>query len=280
MTEQEKEIIRIYVEEKRGLLYCSKKVLNCNNPKRVKQILKKNGIKIRSYQEAARLSNKNRIKYTSKDIDYFKKQSANMAWILGFLASDGTVRKDCNEIKITLAAKDIDALYKIKKEINLDEPIKCFTTNSGYDCCTLKWTCEEHKKDLAQYSIIPAKTYKLHPPYLLDKKYWIDYIRGYFDGDGSVNFIESNGKKHYTALRWQVCSATKEILQFITDFFEQSYSIKPVSIQTYKRKNPLYNIQYSTNATKQIYRFLYHDDCLYLNRKRNLFEEAVRKISK
>ena len=278
--EQESEIIRIYTEENRGQMYCATTVLGVKNPKYIKDVLKKNNIKIRNYDEAARLSNKNRIKYTSKNIDYFKQESHNMAWILGFLASDGTIRKDSNEIKIGLSIKDIDVLEKIKQEINLDESIKKYTTNTGYDCCTLKWTCEEHKKDLKKYSIIPAKTLKLLPPYQLDKKYWIDYIRGFFDGDGSINFIESNGKKHYTALRWQVCSTTKEILQFILDFFEVNYNISPVNIQVRQQNHPLYYIQYSTNATKKIYNILYTPDSLYLNRKKEKFIESIEKISK
>ena len=279
---QEQEIIRIYTEENRGQLYCAQTVLGISNPKYVKKILRQNGIHIRTRSEAAVLSNKNRIVYTSKDLSFFSldKQSTDMAWILGFIASDGTIRKDSNEIKISLSIKDKDVLEKIKIAINLDEPIKEYTTTTGYDCCSLKWTCEEHKKDLALYSVVPQKTFILKPPYLLNKKYWIDYIRGYFDGDGSVNFIESNGKKHYTALRWQVCSATKEILQFILDVLE-SYGIPPVKIQTQKRKNnPLYCIQYSTNSTKKIYNILYTENCLFLDRKKKQFEKNIQLISK
>ena len=279
--QQEQEIIRIYTEEKRGQLYCAQKVLGVKNPKYVKDVLKKNKIHIRSYGEAASVSNKNRIKYTSKDLDFFQKESSDMAWILGFIASDGTIRKNSNEIKIGLSIKDVDVLEKIKRAIKLDEPIKYYTTKTGFDCCGLKWTCEEHKKQLAKYSIVPAKTFQLKPPYRLDKKYWIDYIRGYFDGDGSINFIEVNGKKHYTALRWQVCSATKDILQFIVDYFEDEYDIPPVNIQVRKsQKHHLYSIQYSTNSTKKIYKILYPENCLYLDRKKNKFEESIRKISK
>lgn len=277
--EQEQEIIRIYTEEKRGQLYCAKAVLGVKNPKYVKEILKKNNIHIRNYSEASIVSNKNRIKYTSKDINFFKHQSSEMAWLLGFLASDGTIGKNNNQIKIGLSIKDKEILEKIKKILNLDEPIKEYTTTTGYDCCSLKWTCEEHKKDLAEYSIVPAKTFKLEPPYKLEKKYWIDYIRGYFDGDGGVNFIESNGKKHSTALRWQVCSATKSIIEFILDTFEE-FDIPRVSIQQKKNKHILYSIQYSTNSTKKIFDILYQENCLCLARKYNHYKEIIKRISK
>ena len=68
-----------------------------------------------------------------------------MAWLLGFIASDGTIRKNENEIKIGLAIKDREILEKIKAELQLQTEIKEYTTNTGYDTCTLRWTCEEHK---------------------------------------------------------------------------------------------------------------------------------------
>lgn len=273
--EQEREIIRIYTKEKRGQIYCAKKVLGVKNPKYVKEILYKHNIHIRSQKESAIASNKNRIKYISKDLSYFEKQNENMAWILGILASDGTIAKKTNRIKITLAIKDIDVLQKIKKAINLDEPIKTFTTNAGYDCCSLSWTCEEHKKQLAKYSIIPTKTFCLKPPVALDKKYWVDYIRGYFDGDGSVNLIKSNGKKKNTSLRWQICSATEEILTFVVDYLYDAYQIPKVNIQ--KRKDGLYYFQYSTIATRKIYDILYYNpNLLYMERKKNHYENILK----
>ena len=135
-------------------------------------------------------------------------------------------------------------------------------------------------KELKKYSIVPQKTFILEPPTNLDKKYWLDYIRGYFDGDGSVNFIEVNGIKHYTALRWQICSATPCVLEFVLDVLE-SYGIKKVNIQKQKREtSDLYYIQYSTNATKEIYKILYStDSTLYLTRKKKHFEEIIQKIN-
>lgn len=263
---EELEIIRLYTEENRGQLYCAKKVLNIKNAKYTKKVLQKYNIPIRNQSQATVLSNKNREKKKNKN--YFKTQNHNMAWLLGFIAADGTIRKNSNEIKIGLSIKDKEILEKIRQELELETTVKTYTTLNGYDCCSLTWTCEEHKKDLAKYNIIPQKTFKLLPPDLLEEQYKIDYIRGYFDGDGSINLL-TNG------LRWQVCSATKCIIDFIIQTFQKN-GIKPVNIYTKNNnKNSLYYCQYSTNATRQIFQILYYENCLCLQRKYKHFKEII-----
>lgn len=260
------------------MLYTSKLVNS--SPETVKRFLKSKGIHIRSQGEAAVISNKNRA--MKKDTNYFKRQCSNMAWLLGFLASDGTVRKNSNEIKIGLAIKDKEILEKIKEELQLQIEVKDYVTNTGYDACTLQWTCEEHKRDLADYHIIPAKTFVLKPPVeKLDRKYWIDYIRGYFDGDGSINLIANSNGRGNGNLRWQVCSATPELLEWIVDFFYEEYGIPKVNLQAQNRpgsQHTLYCIQYSSRATRQIYNVLYTPNSLYLKRKKEHFEEILAKV--
>ena len=208
----------------------------------------------------------------SKNKDYFKKESHNMAWILGFLASDGSVGLKDNHIHIGLSAKDREILEKIKQEINIENKISEYTTQDGFDCLSFAWTCAEHKQDLAKYGIIPQKTFSLKPPLVLSKQYWIDYIRGYFDGDGSINLINNQGEK---SIRWQICSATPEILQWIVDFLHEEYQIAPVNIQKKKCVHDIYYIQYSTTATIKIYDILYTENALYLARKKKKFEEII-----
>lgn len=267
--EQKKEILRLYIEEGRGQLYISKKVLGVGSPNRIKRVLKEAGVPIRNYSQAATLSNKNRETFKNKK--FFSTETQDMAWLMGFIAADGYIRKDANEIGIGLARQDREILEKIKEILELETSVKDYTTQNGYDCSKLTWTCEQHKKDLAKYNIVPAKTFTLKPPYNLNRKYWIDFIRGYFDGDGSINKIQQG------ALRWQVCSASKEIIEWIINFLYEEYNIPKVSIYTVNNKNPLYYCQYSTNATKQIFKVLYTENGLYLKRKYEHFKKILNE---
>lgn len=271
--EQEQKIVKLYTEEKRGQLYCAKAV-GSTNVKKVKEVLYKYHIPIRNFSQAATASNKNRA--LKKNEEYFKTQSHNMAWLLGFLASDGTVSSSDNTIKIGLSAKDKEILEKIKQEVEIENKIVERTTKDGFDCVDLHWTCAEHKKDLNKFGITPNKTFTLKPPQGLQEKYYIDYIRGYFDGDGSVNLIHSHGEP--ASLRWQICGASREILEWIVDVLYTRYNIPKVSIlnSAVNRKNTCYYFQYSTAATKEIYKILYTKNSLYLKRKKDYFEKIIQ----
>lgn len=234
----------------------------------VKTILKDNGVSIRTQREAAIVSNKNRTK--SINHDYFKTQSHNMAYILGILASDGTVRKNINEIKLTLNENDTELLEKIKNELQFEGNIRHYEDSKGFKNATIAFTSQTIKQDLAKYNIVPQKTFTFSFPTRLEQKYWIDFIRGYFDGDGSVS---TAGK----SLRWQICSATTDVLEHIVIFFELVYKIPPVKIQKQDRKkHPLYSIQYSTNATKKIFQILYTPNSLFLRRKYTKFINIMK----
>lgn len=269
-TEEEKNIIlKEYVENKRGLLFVSKQVQS--TPETIKKFLQQNNIHIRTFSEAAIESNKNRS--LPVDIDYFSKETNNMAWLLGFIASDGTIRKDRNTIKIGLSITDIKILNKIKEEIKIVSQVKTYMNSQGYECCQLEWTSEQHKKDLKKYNIIPQKTFKLIPPYQLDKRYWIDYIRGYFDGDGSITTNGNDG------IKFSICSATKEILEWIINYFDEEFHIPKVNIYIRKGIHDLYYFDYSTNSSKKIYDILYSTKSnLFLERKKEKFEELIKQF--
>lgn len=196
-----------------------------------------------------------------------------MAWLLGFLASDGSISKDKNTIKIGLSSKDKEILERIREELKLEDSyVNGYTTNTGFDVNELSWTCAQHKQDLARYGIIPQKTFKLKPPYELNRKYWIDYLRGYFDGNGCITFHQQRN------VIFTICSATKEILEFFIDFLYEDYGIDPVNIAEDKRgKNINYILSYSTNASLKIYQYLYTSNTLYLERKKEKYDQIVQQ---
>ncbi|MBQ4060559.1 MAG: LAGLIDADG family homing endonuclease [Bacilli bacterium] len=269
--EQEKKIIDLYVNQKRGQLYCAKAV-GSTNIKKVKEVLYKYNIPIRNFSEAASCSNRNRA--LNKNKEYFSFQSHNMTWLLGFLASDGSVSSSDNTIKIGLSAKDKEILEKIKNEVEIENKIVEYTTNNGFDCVDLHWTCKEHKEELAKYGITSKKTFTIKPPINLESKYYIDFIRGYFDGDGSVNLLHSN--KKIVGLRWQICSATQEILEWIVDVLEKQYNVPKVKVYKDNIRSNYYYFQYSTQSTKLIYNILYTPNSLFLKRKKDHFDKIIQ----
>ena len=210
-------IIYDYTINKYGLIKTGKN--NGVGERIVRRVLLENKIHIRSRSEAAIVSNIQRRQFNVDD-NYFSTENSNMAYLLGFLASDGTVDKKNNRIKIGLSSIDKEFLVKIKEELKYEGDILNYITSNGFSVSELTFTSQQIKKDLARYNIVPNKTFTFKFPKNLNKKYWIDFIRGYFDGDGSVSTAGNN------AIRWQICSATKNVLETIVDFFYEEYHIK------------------------------------------------------
>ena len=266
--EEKQKIIDNYTIKKYGILKSGREAGGFSE-RVVRRILKEANIPIRTKSEAAVISNIQRRKFNCND-DYFSSENSNMAYLLGFFAADGTVSKDNNTIKLSLSSVDREFLEKVRQELKVEKPIFDYTTNNGYPVSELQFTSAKIKDDFEKYNIVPRKTYNFTFPRNLNRKYWIDFIRGYFDGDGSV----STAGPH--AIRWQLCSNQKDVLEVVTNFFEEEYGIPKVNIQVANRgQGRLYYIQYSTNATKEIFKHLYYKDCFYLPRKYEKYKTLI-----
>ena len=123
------------------------------------------------------------------------------------------------------------------------------------------------KKDLAHYNIVPAKTFILTPPELLAREYIISYIRGFFDGDGSIYYAG-------TTFTWRVGSASKKILEWMRSFLSVVYGIVNNKLYYSKLANgtDFYYLQYTGQAKmEKLYKALYVPNSLRLQRKYDFF---------
>ena len=196
--------------------------------------------------------------------NYFSEQNNRMAYIMGFLAADGNVSKNGNRIQSQLSLKDKEHLEMIQSEIGGCEVYEY--ESNGYKSCGWHCCSSQIKKDLAVYGIIPHKTGTLSIPKVLDKQYWKDFIRGYFDGDGTIC-------KDGTGFRVTITSANKEILEDINSYFEEN-GIKPSNL--YKDHNNIC-IRFRSQASIDIYNLLYYNDCLCLKRKKEKYIELMKE---
>ena len=86
----------------------------------IRKTLVENHVHIRSFSEAAKASAQYRRKYEVND-KYFDKQTKNSVYLLGFIAADGTVSKDSNQIKIGLSSVDKEFLEAINDDLNMPQ---------------------------------------------------------------------------------------------------------------------------------------------------------------
>lgn len=108
--------------------------------------------------------------------DYFKTWSHNMAYVLGLWFADGCIYKD-KMFDITLPAKDKYILQRVKEELGYKGNL--------YDCVDrqvvrINFSCKVIYDDLISIS-----------PFVL-KEFLPDFVRGYFDGNGSIKRMKNN----------------------------------------------------------------------------------------
>ena len=267
--ELQKEIINLY---QKG--YGLEKIVQILNTSfsfdKVRSILQDNSIHIRNLQESAQTKIMPDLrKYQINDNYNF--QSHNGAWILGLFAADGylPITKGAkNRLVLTLQRRDEDCLELIKNELQYTGPINRYESVIGFPNSSLAFTSVLIREQFESFGIINAKTFKLeHLPKNLKEEFWLDYLRGYFDGDGCVY------KKRETSIATNYTSVNKNFLKEIKDYLANKLQLQGGSII---QNNNAYQLNYGKYDSLKMCSAFYDNDYLALPRKKEKFI-ALRK---
>lgn len=254
----------------------------------IDKILSNHNITKREKSEVQSLSIK---KYMSKgkygkkyniDENYFKTITANTAYILGFLSADGYINNDLHFVRIALQESDKEFLELIKNELKYEGEIKSVkrkVRSKEYDVCVLTIYNKTIVKDLNNFNLISNKSLIFHVPYdKIPKVYWIDYIRGIFDGDGSVK-IRKKQESHNTHILIEFSSGSKKCIEDLS-YMLHELGINKFSIRESKTSsgNSFYEITISTLPSKELYDLMYYNDNLIcLKRKKEKIKNGFLK---
>jgi len=127
------------------------------------------------------------LKYSCND-DFFKIWSQDMAYVLGLWCADGYANYNSSSFCITLHKKDSYILEFILKIIGSNSRLYSHGENNELLRITSKGIC----KDLKGMGFRESKTFSLKFPNI-PKKYLPDFIRGFWDGDGTVSKYNQGG---------------------------------------------------------------------------------------
>lgn len=216
--------------------------------------------------------------------NYFEKiDSSEKAYWLGFIAADGCVYQTgsgSNVLSFNLSVKDKNHLEKFLKAIESTANIKIVKGAGfgiGTDIASLQINSNKMVKDLNNLGIVQKKSLILNKPNI-DEKFYNDWIRGYFDGDGSITIKLPNGNSQINFL------GTKEVLTFIQE------TLRPEKINKLQLNDLNKNSFSLTYGGKQLILQLldkfYKNPIIYLDRKYekvlkvySRFEEQSSKLS-
>lgn len=122
---------------------------------------------------------------SQKNIDYRIKWSSNFAYAIGLLATDGNLSKDGRHFDFT--SNDIQLVKTFKKCLNLvDVKIGTKTSGSaGKRYPRIQFSNVKLYQELLKIGLTPNKS-KTIDELKIPEKYFFDFLRGCFDGDGTI----------------------------------------------------------------------------------------------
>ena len=210
--------------------------------------------------------------------NFFSSWNSDMSYILGFIVADGSVWKRKNRKNsyvMNITNKEGEHLEKIQKAMS--SKYKLGTKNGGYDnereYFCIQVSNKQICKDLINLGVLPRKTYNLYP-IEVPEKYFPDFVRGFFDGDGSVYIYKVN---NVPQIKVGFVSASLSFITNLNQCICRNLNIPQKTIHKRKDKGKtifLYTTNFYIDDCQKLAKFMYQNNpTLYLPRKYQIFEK-------
>lgn len=218
----------------------------------------------------------NHYRYYTFDYDYFEQiDNANKAYWLGFLYADGCIIEHAKygepEFKLALGKIDEEILLYYKHDLKSTYPIRYdYSKHRKNDKHQIQVICSYRSaktvSDLIDKGCIPRKSLILDFPNekQVPKQFIYHFIRGYFDGDGSISKQNNTGS-------FSICITGTE------NFIKQLYKYFNFGI-IYKDKRKVNSWYLRINKKQYVkifYEKVYKDAERFLKRKYDKFQEFL-----
>ena len=209
--------------------------------------------------------------------NFFKKDSEELYYFLGFVAADGYISD--NTIEIGLNEKDLELLEKFRDLIVPGKPIYHKKRTNSY---TLKISCLKNIESFKSfYSMFTNKKHEEIQYPNIPSEYQKDFIRGYIDGDGTFDTTKGyqtvNGeRKVYRGLRLRILGNIG-FLARLNEETRKAYNHKTNSISK-KGKENVYVITYNFSTASNLLEWIYKDANIFLKRKYDKYNKLKEEL--
>lgn len=240
--------------------------------------------------KANRLGLEKISKYFYNENFFEKIDTEEKAYWLGFIYADGyvNVTKYNSELGIELQYSDNNHLKKFNKSLNGNIEVTdrwrngAFNYNSDrmFHMCQIRLYKRKLVDDLSQYGIVNNKTYiKQHLSELIPQHLLQHFIRGFFDGDGSIA-ITKQGRNF---IQFDITNANNIILEDIRRYLYDNYNITSyISCEKNRKMStvPIYKLCFKGMYNAYNFgQFLYNGANIYLDRKYLLYQRYLKEYN-
>lgn len=196
-----------------------------------------------------------------------------MAYVLGFWFADGYIRHD-RSYRIVFTSNDRQILRDINKALGANSPIRAAKHDRAL---RIIFHSKKLYKRINSLGGLRRKSRIISFPDV-PKKFLKDFIRGYFDGDGSV-FLQSykatkNGKI-YTDLRSNFTSGSKRFIYQLMIILSQDLGLIKKKLGFYNQGRSI-KLGYGTKDTKKLLQYMYYPNFVIGLQRKAKFVSFIR----
>lgn len=198
------------------------------------------------------------------------KWTTDFAYAIGLIATDGSLSKDRGHIDVT--SKDHEQMENLKKTLKIDSAIgeKRYQGKLAY---RIQIGDVLFYKFLESIGLTQAKS-KTISKLTIPKKYFFDFFRGCFDGDGSFYSYYDKRWESSFMLYLTLASASIDFLNWIREELHDKIGVNG-HISSAKNHSTI-QLRYAKKEAVEIIREMYYNDkVICLLRKRKKIEKAL-----
>lgn len=208
------------------------------------------------------------------------------AYWLGLLFADGHVRHEEKKgnswsISLALMKEDKYLVEAFAKAVETDLKVKEYINPTGFQRkdgqphieCRIMLHSVQMAMDLQRYGVVPQKSLKVSELPKIPQQYMRHFIRGFFDGNGSVTHCCEHNIIKPRILFYSTHAFCEEIKKYLSQNIEANCG----SVYDQKNEKVSFISFYGIQDIIKLYDYLYNDATIYMKRKQNKYEEFVRK---
>jgi len=218
---------------------------------------------------------------------FFDQWNEASAYVFGFWWADGSIyirhRKNGkrSHARISFSGKDVDHLEMIIDLMKLKKKIQIISSNPksygrGSSYGFVRFGSNHMVNKLISFGGTRKKSFKYSYP-KIPNKYFHHFVRGYFDGDGSIYYKHYNNRhgRRISALGTSF-TAGNDTGNFLEDFKQKLREFIPVGnkkIANGKAQKLIFN-QYDSMLLCE---WMYKDATIFMKRKKKIWDETDKE---
>lgn len=221
------------------------------------------------------------FRYFNKD--FFRVWSKEMAYVLGYTFADGAVYTNSRgSCYLEFTSTDRELIYKVRKLLASEHKIslrkRSIDNPNWKNSYRIQIGGKELLSNLRKFGIIQNKRLVVKFP-IVPKEHRGDFVRGYFDGDGGVNFgkyKKSDRRRLGWSLGTHFTSGSKDFLIGLKSLLKENLSGGCL----YRKSDGSYSLTFSRHDSVALFKLMYHNTSseMFLERKYHVFLKAFQKL--